>query len=68
MDALTKNFFSFVVIVIHFYREGKGVCGEKHQSVASHMPQQGTWPPTQAHALTWNQTGRLLVYGMTQVS
>ena len=37
--------------------------GEKHQCVvASHAPLLGTWPETQACALTGNQTGDPLVY------
>ena len=42
-------------------REGERE-GEKHQSaVASHVPLLGTWPATQACALTGNGTGVPLV-------
>ena len=37
--------------------------GEKHQPAPSHVPQPGTWPTTQACALTRNRTGDLLVWG-----
>ena len=37
--------------------------GEKHQCVgASHAPPTGTWPATQACALTGNQTSDPLVH------
>ena len=43
-------------------REGKRE-GEKHQSVvASHVPLLGTWPTTQACALTGNRTCNPLVH------
>ena len=35
--------------------------GEKHRLVASRPPQLGTWPATQARALTGNLTHNLLV-------
>ena len=34
---------------------------EKHQFIASCMPQQGTWSATQTSAVTGNWTGNLLV-------
>ena len=35
---------------------------EIHQSVASHTPQLGAWPATQAYALTGNLTCNLMVH------
>ena len=55
--------FFFLRFYLFIFREGKeGRKGEKHQCVvASHMPpplRLGTWPATQAYALTGNQTWR----------
>ena len=50
-------------IFICFWREGKGgKKREKHQCVvASYEPPLGTWPSTQACALTGNRTGNPLI-------
>ena len=53
--------FMFLFISTQRGREGERE-GEKHQCVvASHMPMLGTWPETQACALTGNWTGESLV-------
>ena len=52
---------SFSKIFLNLFLEGEGE-REKHQCVAaSHAPPLGTWPTTQAHALTGNRTGNPLV-------
>ena len=56
----------FLKYFIYFYRqrerEGQRE-GEKHQCVvASHAPPTGSWPTTQAYALTGNQTGDPLIH------
>ena len=62
-------YFYFTFYCLRFYlfifrqsgREGERE-EEKHQCVvASHVPQLGIWPATQACALTGNQTGNPLV-------
>ena len=46
----------------YFLEREEGREKEKHQCVvASHAPPLGTWPATQACALTGNQTSNLLV-------
>ena len=53
-----KHFVFFKKHFIYFFLkkgEGKEKEGEKHQCVvASHAPPTGTWPATQAYALTGN--------------
>ena len=63
-------FFSFFFKIFLFLERGEGrekererniSVWEKHQLVASCTPQPGTWPTTQASALTGNQSGDLSV-------
>ena len=57
--------FFFFFLRFHLFFREKGREGEregkKHLLFASRMPQLGTWPATQACAVTGNQTGNLLV-------
>ena len=60
-------FLSFFIFYLFIFRErgreGERE-GEKHQCVvASHAPLLGTWPATQACALTGNWTGDHLIHG-----
>ena len=59
-------FFKFIYLFI-FRKGGREVEieREKYQLVASHMPQPGTWPSTQACALTGNLTSDLSVCSST---
>ena len=64
---LLKILFIFISLFLKVYlflqrgREGEGE-GEKQQCVvASYVPPLGTWPTTQACALTGNKTGNPLV-------
>ena len=60
-NTFFKCVFKFLFVFRERGREGEKE-GEKHQSVASHMPQLGSWPATLACVLTWNQTGDLSVH------
>ena len=64
---LTYTFFSFFERQVK--REGKRgretLMRERNINwLPPYMPRPGSKPTTQAHALTWNQTGDLLVCGM----
>ena len=53
LSEVTEMYYIFICVVVG----GWGREGEKHQCVvASHMPPPGTWPTTQACALTGNGT------------
>ena len=65
---LSETFFSsfkdFIYLFLEKGREGERE-GEKHQCVvACHMAPLGTWPVTQACALTGNRTSDLLVHSL----
>ena len=59
-------FLFFNNFILFIFRES-GREGEKHQCVVvSHMPPTGSWPATQASALTRNPTGNLVSQANTQ--
>ena len=60
---LTLKFFKYILFT-YFYRERKGGRKRERERSTDHLayvPQPGTWPATQAHALIRNRTGDLLV-------
>ena len=61
----SSRLFSFYLFTFREKRREGEREGEKHRSVASFTPQLGTWPTTQACALTGNQTCDLLVHSTT---
>ena len=58
------SFFFFWTLFIYFYRE-RGMEGERERNIIVWLPLMcpllGSWPATQACALTGNQTGDLLL-------
>ena len=55
-----RKYFIYLFTLRPKGKEGESE-GDNHQLVASHTPAAGTWPATQACALTGNQIGNLLV-------
>ena len=62
-DQYGKTFKDFIYL---FLERGEGMEKEKERNISVWLPlmhpQTGTWPTTQAHALTGNRTGDSLVH------
>ena len=65
LHCLLFFFFSPKVLFIYFESKGGRKRGRETDRLPLMYPQPGTWPATQAYALTGNRTGNLLVCGTT---
>ena len=68
-NAITSGLFFFKILFIYFLDRGEGREREKKRNINVWVPlvhpSLGTWPATQACALTGNRTRKRLLYGRT---